>query len=349
MPEYSHIVSSDLKAHIPLLHHEDHSIQQICQILSVKKSFIYKTLSLYSRYGTVTNQNKYSCATGHPQVLTSADIALIYTIIQYQSTIYLDKLQSELWAKHHKDITFSTLLQTLQRLSITQKIVSSSAAEQNEKTHAIYMNCIAAEAPDLNMLVFIDEAAKDKWTSTRQHGQLVRGVYCCIKRCFVCSARFSIIPTITLDGIITYNIIEGPVDGKCFLSFLKEHVMCRYYHDVSSHILSTHLCYRCHSPTCIPVFTVYSSWTIVASTMVRRSVCWSKTCIVHCQCIVLHVLTTNSLRTYFPPSLLSWLQPDRASLLCHQGVFSTPPWWLFNDHNCSHLSEHHLQQSRRLF
>ena len=32
------------------------------------------------------------------------------------------------------------------------------------------MNCIGAEAPDPNMLVFIDEAAKDKRTSTRHHG-----------------------------------------------------------------------------------------------------------------------------------------------------------------------------------
>ena len=109
MPGCSHIVSPNLKAHIPLLHHEDHSIQQICQILGVKKSLIYKTLSLYSRYRTVTNLNKYSCTTGHPQVLTSADIALISTIIQYWSTIYLNKLQSELWAKHYKYILYSSL------------------------------------------------------------------------------------------------------------------------------------------------------------------------------------------------------------------------------------------------
>ncbi|KIK19124.1 hypothetical protein PISMIDRAFT_72582, partial [Pisolithus microcarpus 441] len=34
-----------------------------------------------------------------------------------------------------------------------------------------------------------------------------------------------ILPVITLNGIITYNIIEGPVDGEQFMCFLREHVL----------------------------------------------------------------------------------------------------------------------------
>ncbi|KIK22927.1 hypothetical protein PISMIDRAFT_42113, partial [Pisolithus microcarpus 441] len=34
-----------------------------------------------------------------------------------------------------------------------------------------------------------------------------------------------IIPAITLDGIITYDIVEGPVDTEPFLKFLREQVM----------------------------------------------------------------------------------------------------------------------------
>ncbi|KIK91251.1 hypothetical protein PAXRUDRAFT_149918, partial [Paxillus rubicundulus Ve08.2h10] len=36
---------------------------------------------------------------------------------------------------------------------------------------------------------------------------------------------YSIVPVITLDGIIAYNIIQGPVDGACFVQFLKDHIM----------------------------------------------------------------------------------------------------------------------------
>ncbi|KIK13611.1 hypothetical protein PISMIDRAFT_38251, partial [Pisolithus microcarpus 441] len=36
--------------------------------------------------------------------------------------------------------------------------------------------------------------------------------------------HYSILPAITLDGFIAYDIIEGPVDSKCFVHFLKEHM-----------------------------------------------------------------------------------------------------------------------------
>ncbi|KAF9229365.1 hypothetical protein BS17DRAFT_662120, partial [Gyrodon lividus] len=61
--------------------------------------------------------------------------------------------------------------------------------------------------------------------STRQHGWLRKGVHYCVSRCFVQGTRFSILPAITLDGIIAYDIIEGPVDSQCFVRFLEEHVM----------------------------------------------------------------------------------------------------------------------------
>ncbi|KAF8837048.1 hypothetical protein BDN67DRAFT_909949 [Paxillus ammoniavirescens] len=37
--------------------------------------------------------------------------------------------------------------------------------------------------------------------------------------------RYSILPALTLDGIIAYDIIEGSVTGERFIQFLKDHVM----------------------------------------------------------------------------------------------------------------------------
>lgn len=87
------------------------------------------------------------------------------------------------------------------------------------------MNRIAAEAPDVNMLMFVDEAAKDERTSVRRHGRSRKGVRCIARKCFVRGSRYSIVPVITLDGIIAYDIIEGPVDGARFVQFLKDHVV----------------------------------------------------------------------------------------------------------------------------
>ncbi|KAN0101279.1 hypothetical protein V8E55_001263 [Tylopilus felleus] len=92
-------ISPDLKTHIPRLYHDGHSIKDICTILGLKKSLVYKTLDLYARFGTVTNPYKYSQVVGRRRILNSADLCFIRTVIQHRSTIYLDELQHELWAK----------------------------------------------------------------------------------------------------------------------------------------------------------------------------------------------------------------------------------------------------------
>lgn len=225
MPGHHHLVPPCIKAQVPLLYHDNHSVKDICHILGLKKSLVYKILSFHSKYGTITDPYKYSRSLGRRRMLTSTDVDFISAIVQHRSTIYLDEIQHELWAKRHKSISLSTLLRTLRRLCITRKVISAPAMERNEEARALYMNRIVADVPDTNMLVFIDEAAKDRRTSTRQHGRSIRGVRCCVERYFVRGTRYSIIPAITLDGIIAYDIIEGPVDSQRFLKFLKEHVV----------------------------------------------------------------------------------------------------------------------------
>ncbi|KIK76630.1 hypothetical protein PAXRUDRAFT_169324 [Paxillus rubicundulus Ve08.2h10] len=129
MPGPYHVVPPNVKAQIPLLYNDNYTIKDICHILGIKKSLVYRTLSLYSKYGMVTSPSRYSHSTRRRRLLNSANIACISNVIQHRNTIYLDELQHELWAKRHKFATLSNLLRTLQCLCITRKVVSSAAAE----------------------------------------------------------------------------------------------------------------------------------------------------------------------------------------------------------------------------
>ena len=106
----------------------------------------------------------------------------------------------------------------------------------------IYMNCIIADILDPNMLIFIDEAAKNKWMSAHLYGQSMKSVCYLVQRYFVCGARYFIISAITLNGIIAYDIIKGPADGQHFLKFLEEHVASL---DQFPYIILTFCWYRC--------------------------------------------------------------------------------------------------------
>jgi len=87
------------------------------------------------------------------------------------------------------------------------------------------MNKIADDIPNPNMLMFVDEAARNKRTSGRMKGWSVVGKRCVQRRCFSRGERFSILPILTLDGIITYDVIPGSVTSTRFLQFLRELVV----------------------------------------------------------------------------------------------------------------------------
>ncbi|KAF9232749.1 hypothetical protein BU15DRAFT_80887 [Melanogaster broomeanus] len=163
MPSYN--ISKDLNARIPALHHDSYSVQQICDLLAIKKTLVYKTLSLFSNYGLVSNPYRYSRVGRHPRLLSQSNLVFIQTVIDHSHTIYLDELQQELFAKQGVHASLSTLARAVKQLHITRKVVTAPALERNKELHALYMNRIGAEVPDPNSLVFIDESAKDERTS----------------------------------------------------------------------------------------------------------------------------------------------------------------------------------------
>jgi hypothetical protein len=52
------------------------------------------------------------------------------------------------------------------------------------------------------------------------------GKRCVQRKCFVRGRRYSILPVLTLDGLITWDIIEGSVTSERFVEFLRENVVC---------------------------------------------------------------------------------------------------------------------------
>jgi transposase len=72
-------------------------VKEIGQILGVKKSMIYQTLSYYRDYGVAYNPMAFaSFPRGRPRVLTSTDLNLIKSLLSQDPTMYLDELQDEL-------------------------------------------------------------------------------------------------------------------------------------------------------------------------------------------------------------------------------------------------------------
>lgn len=193
-------------------------------MLGIQKSLVYTTLHYHSLFGT--SCNPHARQQFGPRKLTQVDLALIRDMIAQCHTVYLDEIQEELMTKRGTYVSIPTLAHTLRRLDFTRKRTSRRAIERNELMQAAFMNRIGTLVPDPNMLMFTDETAKDERTTARRMGWSRVGTRCMQWACFVRGRRYSILPVLTLDGLITWDIIEGSVTSEQFVRFLREMVVC---------------------------------------------------------------------------------------------------------------------------
>ena len=149
-------------------------------------------------------------------------------LLNQKHTVYLDEIQEQLLSCCSVKVSIPTLTHTLRRLHFTHKDVSGKALECNDRLCAVYINRMADLVTDPEMLMFGDEVHKDERTSNRWTGWSRRGSRCIQRKCFVWEKRFSILPILTLDGIIAHDIVEGSVTSERFVEFLQELVVCCY-------------------------------------------------------------------------------------------------------------------------
>ncbi|KAF9034957.1 hypothetical protein BDP27DRAFT_1176385, partial [Rhodocollybia butyracea] len=108
---------------------------------------------------------------GRPRKLNSIDEQYISSLIDHRPTIYLDEIQDALLSARWIHVSIPTLFRALQRLGLTRKVVDARAFERDEAMRHHYLLEIARIAPRPDMLVFIDETARNQRTSQRKYGR----------------------------------------------------------------------------------------------------------------------------------------------------------------------------------
>ena len=142
----------------------------------------------------------------------------ISSILEANPTLYLDEIQQQLLEVRDVQVSLATLSRTFCRLQLTHKQLSKSPIERNELLCATWQ----AEYGDIPMeyFVWLDESAVDDKTNQRTDGWSPLGRVCVRRDAFIRGQRFSILPALTVDGIIALDIFEGSVNKVKFSSFL---------------------------------------------------------------------------------------------------------------------------------
>jgi transposase len=220
-------VSLDLKARIPVLYYgQNRSIKSICTILGIKKTLVYDTLRYHRLYSVPYNVAAVAKRhKGRKRKLSRTDLNYITYLINHRPTLYLDELQHEMRWHRGKDVSIQTLLRTLRRLHFSRKGVTARAMEQNDIERSEFWSLIARLLAHPDQLMFTDETSRDLRTAARTMGWSLEGIRCLARKFFVRGQRVSILPVMTMDGIITYDIIPGSVTSDDFLHFLQTKVV----------------------------------------------------------------------------------------------------------------------------
>ena len=102
--------------------------------------------------------------------------------------------------------------------------MQKEAYERNETMRSHYLGVIG-EHYTPNQLIFIDESAKDERSLSRLYGYSPRGIRACKKVVFIRGKRYTILPALTLNGIVGVEIFEGSCDRKRFVDFILNQVV----------------------------------------------------------------------------------------------------------------------------
>ena len=75
-------------------------------------------------------------------------------------------------------------------------------------------------------LIFMDEAAKDECTLSRRYGYSFKNTFAIKKNVFIRETQYTILPALSLQGIIAVNIMEGSCTKEKFKEFVISSVVC---------------------------------------------------------------------------------------------------------------------------
>jgi len=213
------MISEDLRIRIIAWHFEQQKgAPEIAELAGCSERTVYYILSCYRKYGLVTNP--HTCTPGRPHVLDMTILNYMSALLDANPTLYLDEIQDKLLEVHDIEVHISTISRSLRRLALSHKNLAKAALERNEHLRATWQG-VNGDIPK-GYIIWLDEASVDNHTNQRDSGWAGLGRACVRRATFIRGQRYSILPTLTCDGIIALDIFEGSVNKEKFISFLED-------------------------------------------------------------------------------------------------------------------------------
>jgi hypothetical protein len=180
---------------------------------------------------------------------------VLIQLINERKDWFLDELVSEMARRTSKVVSIPTLWRSLEICGITRKKVciniicmsiiflfeylvitilflnnklEKAAKERSEILRANYILTIGTHY-NPNQLIFLDESSKDERTLSRQYGYSLKNTRAIQKVVFLRGTRYTILPALSLDGILAVDIMVGSCNKERFRNFILTQVVSIYF------------------------------------------------------------------------------------------------------------------------
>ncbi|KAJ2911978.1 hypothetical protein MD484_g8431, partial [Candolleomyces efflorescens] len=161
---------------------------------SVSKRTVNRILKLARETGDVVRSPLQQ---GRPRVLNALHVAFLEGLIERTPDMYYSEIRDELQAS---------------------RFHPEKAIERNEELRLRYQALIAEYLPE--QLVFVDESACNRNTTKRNYAWAPSGTRARRRDYFVRGQRYSILPALSLDGILHLDIINRSYTVELFNEFI---------------------------------------------------------------------------------------------------------------------------------
>lgn len=196
---------------------EGTDLQRLSNSSGVGKRTISRARSNWRRFGRV---DKPALIAGRRRVLGIQATGYVLGLIAYRPDIYLQEIQRHLTDELQIDASVATIHRTIRRAGYTLKQTSKKALERDIRRRSAWIVRVGS-LYKREQLVFVDESACDRRTTYRRRAWAYSGARAQRYAHFVRGKRYSILPALSLDGILHVTVIEGAYTEAKFTNFIQ--------------------------------------------------------------------------------------------------------------------------------
>lgn len=227
---YRHI-SSDMKDCALRLWETGWAKEDICSVLCVSRSSLYRWAKIFDDFGSVTPPP--SPMRGRPRLIGMVAMNAIKDIYARNSDAYLDELQWHLAIHHDLVISVSALQETLVRAGLTRKVLHKIASERDEARQAEFMHSIQHNFSGTgDEFVIVDESSKNEHSYACRYGRAPIGQDAILTTPFIQGERYSLVTAMSKAGYLAAHVVPGSLDAYEFFDFIVEDVACPHSLDL---------------------------------------------------------------------------------------------------------------------